>query len=384
MMLACKLDEEKYDVTIYEKMNTIGRKFLVAGKGGFNLTHGLDIEDMIGRYVPSEFMAPFLNEFTNTNLRVFLYSLGIETFTGSSNRIFPAEGIKPIDVLEAFKKRMRKKGVSILNKHEFVDFKDQILSFKNSDGIKEIETDITVFAMGGGSWSKTGSDGKWLPLFDEKGIPTMAFEPSNCGLYTDWEEDFLLRHEGKPLKNISIHCGDLNQKGEAVITRKGLEGGAVYATLPEIRKQLSTQKSASIKINLKPALSYEEIENRISAIDFSVNVSRQLRSALKLSTTALGLIKTHISKEDFLNKDQLTKAVTGLDIEISGTASEEEAISTAGGLSLDAVDNHLMLVSHKDKYCIGEMLDWDAPTGGYLLQGCFSMGAFVAAHLNEI
>ena len=272
LMIASQLDENKFDVTIYERNPALGRKFLVAGDGGFNLTHSEEIELFISRYTPSSFFEKIISEFSNTDLRNWFASIGIETLIGSSKRVFPINGIKPIDVLNALLNDLKKKNVSIKTNHKWIGWKNDNLIFSvtlsGAEGqAKEeivVSPDITIFALGGGSWKVTGSDGSWTTYFSEKGIELIPFYSSNCAYEIKWKKEFIALAEGKSLKNIAISCKSKIKKGEVVITKFGLEGGAIYALSPEIRKQLKYDKEAEIVIDLKPHLSYEQIRDKFS------------------------------------------------------------------------------------------------------------------------
>ncbi|CAN5499510.1 TIGR03862 family flavoprotein [soil metagenome] len=370
LMLAAQLDETKFDITIYEKNPAVGRKFLVAGDGGFNLTHSEELEQFISRYTPSDFFKPIISSFTNDNLRDWLKNIGIETFVGSSKRIFPIEGIKPIDVLNAILNELKRKNVVIKINYIWKGFTDS-----------DIHSDITVFSLGGSSWKVTGSDGSWTNHFSEKGIDIVPFYASNCAYEVKWKEDFIKLVEGKSLKNISIYCKSKSKKGEVVITKFGLEGGAIYALSPDIRKQLKYDKVAEVFIDLKPQFSYEQIRDKFSARG-NRSIKKLLIDRLAFDDIQIELLKSLLSKDDFTDLEILAKKIKALPITITSCAPLDEAISTVGGIALSEIDVNFQLKKLPNIYVIGEMLDWDAPTGGYLLQGCFSMGAQLAKQLN--
>jgi uncharacterized flavoprotein (TIGR03862 family) len=383
MMLAATLDELKFEVTIYEKNNALGRKFLVAGDGGFNLTHSEETEPFISRYTPASFFLNIISSFTNTDLRNWLNSIGIETFVGSSKRVFPAKGIKPIDVLNAILGVLNKKNVSIKTRHTWRGWNNNELIFETANQTINVKTDITIFALGGGSWKVTGSDGKWINYFSEKGIEIIPFQASNCAYEIKWETGFIKIAEGALLKNISLKCGDKEKKGELVITKLGLEGGSIYALSPEIRQQLNLTNKAKIFLDLKPSLTVSEIKNKISNKG-NKSLSKHLENELNLNQVQLALLKTVLSKTDFTNIETLSEKIKNLELIITSAAPIDEAISTVGGISLNEIDNTFQLKKISGNYVIGEMLDWDAPTGGYLLQGCISMAYCLAKKLNEI
>ncbi len=384
LMLAATINPDHYNVTIYERNNAVGRKLLVAGAGGFNLTHSEDIERLITRYTPAFFLEKSIRSFTNTDLRNWLNTIGIETYIGTSKRVFPVKEIKPIDVLTAILKQLKQKNVVIKTQYTWKGWSDnEELIFENDSQIINIKADVTVFAMGGASWQVTGSDGSWLNYFEEKGIKTIPFQPSNCAVKINWNKEFIKAVEGKSLKNILIKCGDKERKGEVVITKFGLEGGAIYALIGEIRKQLNIIGTATIYIDLKPLLSIEEIKTKLLNRG-NKSVTKQLEEVLNLNETPIALLKSILSKEEFTSTEMLSNKIKKLPITIAKLAPIDEAISTVGGIALTEVNQNFELKELPLNYCIGEMLDWDAPTGGYLLQACFSIGNYLGELLNRI
>lgn len=379
LFTAAFLNSNKFDITIYEKKKSLGRKFLVAGDGGFNLSHGESIDKMITRYTPDSFLKNALLNFTNEDLRIWLQEIGIPTFVGSSNRIYPEKGIKPIEVLTKIKRFLTDKNIRFEYKHEWTgwSYKNELLF--NEDKI--INPDYTIFCLGGNSWKITGSDGSWLNTFDNKGIKTLSFLPANCAYEIDWAQALITKNEGKPLKNIALSCGNKTQKGELVITKFGLEGNAIYALSSEIQPQLSLNKEASVYLDLKPMFTKEEVLKRIN--DSDLTSTDILKKVLKLSPTQVDLLRTFLTKEEYINKNILSEKIKALPLTILSAAAIDEAISTTGGIQLTEVTENFELNRLKNTYCIGEMLDWNAPTGGYLLQACFSMGAYVAKYLND-
>jgi len=378
-LLAAFLDAEKFNTTIYEKNKTAGRKFLVAGKGGFNLTHSEHIDQLINRYTPNDFLNKVLLDFTNIDFRDWLDKIKVPTYIGSSKRVYPKEGIKPIELLNSILKHLKEKGITIKYEHTFSNWDDNENPIINN---KTIQTDYTVFALGGGSWKVTGSDGNWLDTFSKKGIQTKSFQASNCGYKVDWNPRFIEKYEGTPLKNITISCNNAVQKGEAVITKFGLEGNSIYGLSPQIRDQLLTRSKAIVFIDFKPTLT---VENLISKITLSnhKNTTEILKKELKLSPPIIDLLKISLSKAAYLNTELLIKNIKKFPLEIVNTASVDEAISTVGGIDLKAVSENFELKKMSNQFCIGEMLDWDAPTGGYLLQACASTGVYLAKYLNK-
>ncbi|WP_147676067.1 BaiN/RdsA family NAD(P)/FAD-dependent oxidoreductase [Algibacter pacificus] len=379
-LLAAFLDTEKFDITIYERNKTAGRKFLVAGKGGFNLTHSEPINPFIKRYTPHDVLEQALLNFTNSDFRDWLDKIGIPTYIGSSKRVYPKAGIKPIEVLTAILNFLNEKDVVFKYEHLFSGWDSNKNPIINN---KTIQTDYIVFSLGGSSWKITGSKGDWLNTFTEKSIKTKPFQASNCGYQIGWKPSFLKQHEGTPLKNIAISCNNSTQKGEVVITKFGLEGNAIYALSPQIRAQLAKNSKTAIFIDFKPSLNLEKLNSKIKESKYR-NISEILKKELKLSGAQIDLLKTYLSKEEYLNVDLLIKNIKKFPLVIQNTAPIDRAISTVGGIDLNAVTKNFELKNMPNSFCIGEMLDWDAPTGGYLLQACASMGVFLAKHLNKI
>lgn len=381
LILAALLSGDKFDVTIYEKNKSLGRKFLVAGKGGFNLTHSESITELISRYTPPHFLEKALLDFDNTDFRNWMNTIGIPTYIGSSKRVYPESGIKPITVLNAILDVLNKQRVTILYQQTWTGWTSNNDLVFNTETV--IKSDYTIFALGGGSWKVTGSDGGWLDLFSNQNIPITPFQPSNCAYHVVWPETFIETYEGSPLKNIALSCLHKKQKGEAVITRFGLEGNAIYALSPQIREELDRQQQATLFLDMKPTLLYEDLLEKIRKSTFK-KTSETLLKDIKLSLVEVGLLKKYLNKETYLNPELLAHHIKNLAILVTGTGLLNDAISTTGGIQLHAVDENFQLKNKKSNYCIGEMLDWDAPTGGYLLQACFSMGMHLARHLNSL
>lgn len=383
MILACMLDSNIFDITLIEKEKTLGRKFLVAGKGGFNLTHSEPMVDMIQKYKGFKSLNNALSTFNNVDFRDWLLELGIETYIGSSKRVFPIKGIKPIEVLNAIIKKIKSNQVSIETETVWSG------SFINGGYIESIhkgksiflKADKIVFAMGGGSWKITGSDGKWLDHFKERGICTIPFRPSNCALHVKWPEPMKI-HIGKPIKNISLSYKGKSIKGEMMITDHGIEGSPAYALSYNVGDALQTNNVVDVYVDLKPTLSLDKIRSTLSK--HHKKMSRILRDELSLSSTAVALIKSITSREEFSEVKLLSALIKNLPLAVTGLSPIDEAISTVGGVGADAIDDNMELIDYPNHYVIGEMLDWNGPTGGYLLQACFSMGSQLAYRLNQL
>jgi len=384
LILAGELDPKKYSVSIFEKNSALGRKFLVAGDGGLNLTHSENERDFISRYTPNDFLKKTFSHFSNKDLIAWMNDLGIETFVGTSGRVFPKKGIKPIDVLKAMEEKLKHQSVKINFKHQWQGFSEtNELIFKTTNGSKKIKSDLTVFCLGGASWPVTGSKGDWSTIFKEKNIDVIPFSASNCSFKIEWPKDIIKVIEGKPLKNISVKCGNKIHFGEVVITAAGIEGSGIYPLSPQIREKLNKKNEAKIFIDLKPDLSFDEMIERISKPVSKISYTENIVKQLNLNKTQIALLKSKLSKNDFLEPSILVNNLKNLELTIYSLGPIEDAISTVGGISLNEISEKFELKKLPNNFVIGEMLDYDAPTGGYLLQSCFSMGKFLADHLND-
>lgn len=353
LMAAEILAKRGFAVTILEQMAAPARKFLMAGRGGLNLTHSEPLKDLLDRYGPAQTaLEPAIRSFPPTALRDWCHGLGIQTFVGSSGRIFPTS-LKASPLLRAWLRRLDGLGVSLRLRTRWQGF----------DGTP------TVLALGGASWPRLGSDGAWVHLFRSRGIVVNDFSPANAGVIVPWSEHFAGRHAGSPLKRIAVTVGRRTVRGEALVTSYGLEGGAIYALSHDLRE------AGSLTLDLRPDLSETELARRLAAPRGSMSTSNWLRRRAGLSPAAIGLLReTEIS---------LTAAsIKGLRLKVGGVAGLARAISSAGGVALDEVDGKFQLHKSPGTFVVGEMLDWEAPTGGYLLQACFSMGYLVGSQLE--
>jgi uncharacterized flavoprotein (TIGR03862 family) len=381
LFLAAMLPPEKFCVHIFEKNKALGRKFLVAGQGGFNLTHSEPPTLFKTRYREALMGEVFLKH-DHTVFRNWLKTLGVETVVGSSRRVYPIKGMKPIEVLNAIEKRLESNEVLLHVGHTFCGWNEKgELLFEKGDKQLALKPNITVFALGGASWRVTGSDGGWQQYFAEKGIQVIPFAASNCAFKTEWPEMLKQKLSGKAIKNAVFTCGDTKHMGEAVITAFGIEGSGVYPLSEAVRKQLNEKGKALLAIDFKPQKTKAEVIEVIKQKCYK-NTTLALREGLKLSDAAIMLLKTYLNKETFLQSDALAEAVKQFTLDISDTAPMDEAISTVGGIDLNELTCYFEMKKMPGVFTIGEMLNWDAPTGGYLLQMCFSMAAEVAERLR--
>lgn len=383
LVLACELDSTQFDISLYEKNSALGRKFLVAGEGGLNFTHSEDKKSFIKRYTPFDFLQNAFSTYSNTCYIEWMNSLGIETYVGSSGRLFPKRGIKPIQVLEKILNKIRQNKVQIHVKHEWKGFSENgHLLMQNEKEELEIKSDVTIFCLGGASWPVTGSSGNWLSYLKNKGISVSDFQSSNCAFKVNWEKSLISKIEGKIVKNISISCAEKNHAGEMVLTKFGIEGSGIYPLSPQIRAELNLSGKATIYIDLKPSFTTEKILQKLHSATSSKNLTRRLKEEINLTEAQILLLKTQVSKDEFLDLPVLAERIKHLPLTIEGLAPIDEAISSVGGISLTEITEHFELLKMKQTFIIGEMLDYDAPTGGYLLQSCFSMAMDLATYLN--
>jgi uncharacterized flavoprotein (TIGR03862 family) len=381
LMLAAQIDTKKYQVRLCEKKKTVGRKFLVAGEGGLNLTYSSSIEALITQYFPSAFMDPIIRQFTNEDLMDWLNDHGISTFIGSSNRVFPEKQLKPITVLNTLISTIKKRGINFQLGTQWIGWNDDGQAC--FDKVDDIVSDIVVFALGGASWKVTGSDGAWLSIFKDRGVMVHPFRPANCAFGVNWNNDFISTHEGKPLKNIALNYQGHFAKGELVISNFGLEGNAIYALSQKIQATLLTEKSTIIYLDLKPTLNVDQIKSKYKNARRS-KVTDILKMDLNLDRTSIGILKQFTNKDTFYNPDLLAETIKAVPVLIHAAEVLDKAISSLGGIALEEIDENFQCTKIPNTYAIGEMLDWYAPTGGYLLQGCFSMGFALAKHLNAL
>jgi uncharacterized flavoprotein (TIGR03862 family) len=376
LLAAQRLAEAGLRVRVFEQKATVGRKFLVAGHGGFNLTNDEDLGAFAGRYgAAAPLFERMLAHFSPTSLRQWAADLGIATFVGTSGRVFPEAQHKPADLLRAWLRRLADLGVELATRHRWLGFVGaRGLRFRNESTGEEytVEPTATLLALGGASWPQTGSDGHWAQALAAIGIPSQPFVPSNCGAEVAWSAFFKEKVGRAPLKNIALSCGGHTVRGEVMLTDYGLEGTPMYALTPHLRAALAAGTPAWLSLNLKPDLGAADVQRRLARRRPSDSLASFLGSAFSLKSPVPTLLRELPAPTD------LGAALTALPIPVIGLRSLAEAISTAGGVPFSELDDNLMLRRRPGTFVAGEMLDWEAPTGGYLLQGCFSTGAWVA------
>jgi uncharacterized flavoprotein (TIGR03862 family) len=363
-------------VTVYDRMPSAARKFLLAGRGGLNLTHSEDLDAFLTRYGPA---APALRAaieaFPPAAVRAWAEALGQETFVGSSGRVFP-RAMKASPLLRAWLRRLDGAGVRFALRHRWSGWDGGRLTFEAPDGAVAVEADATVLALGGASWPRLGSDGAWVAPLTRVGVTVAPLKPANCGFAAGWSEH-LARFAGQPLKRLALSFGGQVVRGEAIITQTGLEGGGIYALSALLRDTIAASGEATLTIALRPDLAIEEIAHRLSAPRAKQSLATFLRKALKLAPAEIGLLHEVSFAQPLAKLDPaaLARLINAVPIRLTATAAIARAISTAGGVAFDELDARFMLQRMPGVFVAGEMLDWEAPTGGYLLQACFATGA---------
>lgn len=368
LMAATKAVQKGHNVTIYEKMKTSGRKFLVAGDGGFNLSHEGELDEFVSFYSHPQ-MINIISQFTNTDLVNWLKEIGVETYVGSSGKIFPIKEIKPAKVLKNWIDYLLSKGVQFIYNASLVDFDITIAHIKMQEKIEIVSFDKMILGLGAASWPKTGSDAKWTSLFKSKNIDFVPFIPTNAGINCDLNPDFLHKFQGAIFKNVAVSHNNTSRMGEVVLTEYGFEGAPIYYLNPSIRKQIELP----LFIDFKPSFSFKDLENHFS---LSKNVSVFLKN-LKLPQALISWFRDNLSREEFTNQRILIDLIKRFPVNVTSFRPIDEAISCAGGVSWNEINPDLSLKKFPAVYVVGEMVDWEAPTGGYLLQGAFSMGYVV-------
>ena len=369
-------------VTLYEGKPSVGRKFLVAGHGGLNLTHSEPIQSFAKRYEGSfsdEYWTSLLSDFGNKETQSWAQDLDIQTFIGTSGRIFPKE-FKAAPLLRSWVRRLRKLGVCICTRHSLSLIRPKDgrfnLTFSIQEGFTTVESDALILALGGASWPETGSDAKWVTILESLGVPITPFAPANCGWEVNWNaflyQDILRSIEGQPIKNLTVRAGPKSISGELLVTKYGLEGGSLY----QLGSTLRGMEKPVVHLDLKPTFNINELASKI--IDLSGDIIDRATKAWRLTPTAAALLRSAANDLDILNPLTLATLAKDLPIPLSGPRPIEEAISSAGGVSFGELDEHLMVKRYPGLFLAGEMIDWEAPTGGYLLQGCFATGTRAA------
>ena len=371
-------------VAIFDAMPSPGRKFLMAGRGGLNITHAEPAADFVGRYgLRRGEIEPLLAQFGPDSLRDWIHGLGIETFVGTSGRVFPKE-MKAAPLLRAWLHRLRMAGVDIRVRHRWLGWDaDGALRFTTPDGERSARFDAVVLALGGGSWAKLGSDGAWVPLLADRGVAVAPLQPANCGFDVAWSAHFGERFAGYPVKSVVARVEERQQQGEFNITASGIEGGLVYALSAPLRDQLTASGAAAMHLDLAPGRPLERLVADLSRPRGRDSLANHLRRRAGLEGVKAGLLRELLPLEVLNDGQKLAAAIKDLPLPVRATRPIDEAISTAGGVDFSALDEGLMLRDLPGVFCAGEMLDWEAPTGGYLLTACMATGYAAGEGVNR-
>ncbi|MDN3988196.1 TIGR03862 family flavoprotein [Zwartia vadi] len=382
LMAAETLVRKGLTVRVYEAKPSVGRKFLMAGRGGLNITHSEPTEKFVTRYgARAPEMGSMLAQFDAQALRDWVHALGIETFVGSSGRVFPHE-MKAAPLLRAWMHRLRIEGVQFLMRHRWLGWNDtQQLRFDTPKGEITTAPDATVLALGGGSWARLGSDGAWWPWLKEQGVPLSPLLPSNGGFETKWSAHFVEKCAGEPIKTAQFRIEGSKLaplRGECMVTQHGLEGGAIYALSASLRERILTRGKAMLLLDLLPDHSPQRVLDEVSRARGTRSMSSHLRTRLGLQGVRAALLRERLSAEVFNDPHKLAFGIKNLPIVLNACRPIDEAISTAGGVQFEGMTEHGMLKNLPGVFCAGEMLDWEAPTGGYLLNGVMASGQWAA------
>ncbi len=380
LMAAEVLSQAGISVDIYDAMPSAGRKFLMAGKGGLNITHAEPFAQFLSRYgARRTALEPLLTDFSPDALQSWVHDLGIGTFVGSSGRVFPTE-MKAAPLLRAWLHRLRAAGVHLHMRQRWLGWTDDgELRFANSSNEHSLAADAVVLALGGGSWPQLGSNGTWLPLLTQRGIDIAPLKPSNCGFELTWSEYFKSRCAGQPLKPVRLTFTNaenltFSQQGELMVTEHGLEGGLIYAFSAPLREEIALNGSATLYLDLAPDKALPALIDRLSSPRGKDSLSNHLRKRLGIEGAKAALLREVLTSTEINHPPQLAATLKALPLKLLATRPLAEAISSAGGVMFEALDQHLMLRNLPGVFCAGEMLDWEAPTGGYLLNACLASG----------
>ncbi len=382
LMAAQLLAEGGAQVDLYDGMPSVGRKFLLAGRGGMNITHAEPYEQFVMRYGSSSAaLRPMLDAFGPQAVRDWVHGLGLETFIGSSGRVFPTD-MKAAPLLRAWLHRLRESGVQFHMRHRWLGWRDAGLLLQAPDGEFVIQADAVLLALGGASWARLGSDGAWLPLLARQGVAVAPLQAANCGFDVDWSAHFSSRHGGDPLTTVAIssHAADgqlVRRQGQFVVTAGGVEGSLIYALSAALREQINAHGHTTIYLDLLPDLSAQRVADEVARPRGARSLASHLQSRLGLKGVKAGLLRECLSKDEYADPQLLAQAIKHLPVRLLRPRPIDEAISSAGGVCWDALEG-CMLRAMPGVFVAGEMVDWEAPTGGYLLTACLASGQAAA------
>lgn len=396
LMAAEVLSGHGLQVDVYDSMPSLGRKFLMAGKSGLNLTHSEPFEKFVSRYgSKKQEVEKWLLKFTPDDLREWARGLGVETFVGTSGRVFPKE-MKASPLLRAWLKRLDEAGVNFHLRHKWngtirpvgsinsgnssnPTYGTSELDFETPDGLTTVKTDAMILALGGGSWGRLGSSGEWVDWLNQAGVKVEALKPSNCGFDVAWSPVFQEKFDGQPIKSVVLTFGDFHQQGEFIVTKEGVEGSLIYAASALMRDEILANGKAVMRLDLAPDKTEAQLLEKLSKPRGSRSMASHLEKTVGMKGVKAGLLREFVPKDDFANMERLAFYIKQLPVPLIATRPLDEAISSAGGVTFDSLDENLMLKKLSGVFCAGEMLDWEAPTGGYLLTACFASGRVAGA-----
>ncbi|MGZ8290797.1 MAG: TIGR03862 family flavoprotein [Telluria sp.] len=385
LMAAEVLSQGGAQVDVYDAMASVGRKFLLAGKGGMNITHSEPFEAFVARYSGREpQVGQWLRDFDAKAVRDWIHGLGVDTFIGSSGRVFPTD-MKAAPLLRAWLHRLREAGVRFHMRHRWTGWRGDALVFTAPEGEQEVRADAVILALGGASWARLGSDGAWVPLLQEKAVEVAPLRPANCGFDVDWSEHFSSRYAGEPLITVAIASRGAGgrmvyRQGQFVVTATGIEGSLVYALSAALRDQVEAEGSTTIWLDLLPDVPAERVAEEVARPRGARSMSSHLQSRLGIKGVKSGLLRECIGAQEFADPQALAAAIKALPVRLVRARPIDEAISSAGGVRFDDIEPASgMLRALPGVFVAGEMVDWEAPTGGYLLTACFA-SARAAAH----
>lgn len=374
LMAAEVLSSHGHAVTVYDSMPTFGRKFLLAGKSGLNITHSEDYARFVTRFGPSSArLREALDAFTPDDARAWAAGLGTQTFVGTSGRVFPAV-MKASPLLRSWLRRLEAQGVRLLTRHRWTGFAEDGLTFETPGGRATIHADATLLALGGASWPRLGSDAAWTTLLQDRGVTVNPLQPANCGFDVDWSNVFRARFAGAPLKSVTATSAAGTFPGEFVISKDGIEGSLVYAHSAALRDTLALTGKATLSVDLMPGRTYERLAKNLQHQDRKASLSTRLRKGGGLDSVKAALVREVEPQANTYDPERLAGLLKSLPIAIVRPRPITEAISSAGGIDLNGIDDRYMLKAFPGIFAAGEMLDWEAPTGGYLLTACFATG----------
>ena len=365
-------------ITLYDAMPSMGRKFLMAGKSGLNISHTEEMAIFLQRFGDAaDRLKPALEGFTADDIRAWAAELGIVTFVGTSGRLFPT-GYKAAPLLRSWLRQLRANGVITKTRHKWLGWDDQnALLFETEDGIKHIKADVTILALGGGSWPKLGSDGAWVPFLKDKDIAISPLRPANCGFNIGWTDFFRDKFEGDPVKGCQLSFKGQLLSGDFVITKYGIESGPIYTLSASLRDEIEAKGKAILNLDLLPHKDLDALTQLLARPKGSQSMATHIKKTIGLMGVKAGLLRECLSKETFNDPALLAQGIKNLPLTLNSPRPIDEAISTAGGVCLNDLDDTFMLKRHPGIFCVGEMLDWEAPTGGYLLTACMALGRHV-------